>query len=127
MRTVGLKRSDAFHQEVHSLELMITAFLSTLPPLHQLDTAGSEDKPTLIAVHTLAHTAMIHLYQRFAPDDLVSYDKCAHAARACSTVITHITDPDFAFLDPILGVRSRLAFFAIPTDISSSALLDLGR
>ncbi|KAJ7141101.1 hypothetical protein C8R44DRAFT_866755 [Mycena epipterygia] len=99
----SLKRSDAFHQEVHSLELMITAFLSTLPPLHQLDTAGSEDKPTLIAVHTLAHTAMIHLYQRFAPDDLVSYDKCAHAARACSTVITHITNPDFAFLDPILG------------------------
>ncbi|KAJ7162230.1 hypothetical protein C8R46DRAFT_346459 [Mycena filopes] len=99
----GIKPSDAFHQEIQSLELTITAFVSTLPPLHQLSTAHPEDKPILIGVYTLAHTAIIHLYQRFAPDDAVSYDKCARAARACGTVITHITDPDFAFLDPILG------------------------
>ncbi|KAJ7122035.1 hypothetical protein C8R43DRAFT_51465 [Mycena crocata] len=98
-----IKPSDAFHQEIHSLELAISAFISTLPPLHQLDTTGSEEKPILIAIHTLAHAAMIHLYQRFAPDDPVSYDKCSRAARACGAVISQIADPDFAFLDPILG------------------------
>ncbi|KAJ7782518.1 hypothetical protein DFH07DRAFT_324892 [Mycena maculata] len=91
--------SDAFQ----ALDLTISAFISTLPPLHQLPSTGSEEKPILITVHTLAHAATIHLHQRLAPTHAVSYDKCSHAARACSTIITHITDSDFAFLDPILG------------------------
>ncbi|KAF7315953.1 Fungal-trans domain-containing protein [Mycena indigotica] len=98
-----IKPSDPLRQEIHSLELTIGAFLSTLPPLHTLDTVGPEDKPVLITAHTLVHTALIHLYQRFVPDDRVSYDKCARAARACGTIITHINDADFAFLDPILA------------------------
>ncbi|KAJ6594581.1 hypothetical protein B0H19DRAFT_65665 [Mycena capillaripes] len=98
-----IKPSDAFHQEIQSLELTITAFISTLPPLHQLATTGSEDRPILIAVHTLAQAAIINLHQRLAPDDPVSYDKCSRAARACGAIITHITEPDFVFLDPILG------------------------
>lgn len=98
-----IKPSDAFHQEVQSLELTITAFISTLPPLHQLEATDPETKPILVAVYTLAHAAMIHLYQPFSPDDPVSSDKCSRAARACGAVITHITDSEFAFLDPILG------------------------
>ncbi|KAF8143328.1 hypothetical protein K438DRAFT_1911086 [Mycena galopus ATCC 62051] len=98
-----VKLSDAFVQEIHALELTINAFLSTLPTLHQLASMGSESRSVLITVHTLTQAAIIHLHQRFAPDDPVSYDKCARAARACSTIITHITDPDFAYLDPVLG------------------------
>nr|GAT44451.1 predicted protein [Mycena chlorophos] len=98
-----LEPSDVLRQDVHNLELTISSFLATLPPLHTLDTVGAEDKPVLIAAHTLAHTALLHLHQRFVPDDRVSYDKCARAARACNTIITHLNDADFAFLDPILA------------------------
>ncbi|KAJ7502505.1 hypothetical protein B0H11DRAFT_640842 [Mycena galericulata] len=94
--------SDSFHQEVHALELTITAFIATLPPLHQLVATGSEDKPVLITIHTLAHAAILHLYQR-SLDDPVSFDKCSRAARACGAVITQLTDTDFPLLDPILG------------------------
>ncbi|KAJ7646575.1 hypothetical protein FB45DRAFT_177962 [Roridomyces roridus] len=93
--------SDSFRQEIHDLELTITAFVATLPSLHSL--TSSEERPMLLTVHTLAHAALIHLYQPFAPDDPVSYDKCSRAARACGSIITHITDSDFAYLDPILG------------------------
>ncbi|KAJ7803484.1 hypothetical protein B0H14DRAFT_2887702 [Mycena olivaceomarginata] len=98
-----IKPSDAFHQEIHALELTISAFVSTLPPLRQLASMGSETRAIFIAIHTLTQAAIIHLYQRFAPDDPVAYDKCSHAARACGAIITHITEPDFVFLDPILG------------------------
>jgi hypothetical protein len=120
LATPGIKPSDAFHQEIRSLELTITAFISTLPPLHQLETMVSEDKPILLAAHTLAHAAMIHLYQRFASDDAVSSDKCSRAARACGAVITHIMDADFPFLDPILGVRACSPFFIGPCLTSHS-------
>jgi hypothetical protein len=90
---------------------------------------GSETRAIFIAIHTLTQAAIIHLYQRFAPDDPVAYDKCSHAARACGAIITHITEPDFDFLDPILGVcgppfllcESAADFF-----FCSLALLDIG-
>ncbi|KAJ7049951.1 hypothetical protein C8F01DRAFT_1181078 [Mycena amicta] len=98
-----LKPSDTLRQDIQALELTIGAFISTLPPLHTLDTVRSEDRPVLIASHTLAHTALLHLYQPFSPDDPVSYEKCARATRACGTIITHLNDADFAYLDPILA------------------------
>ncbi|KAJ7233912.1 hypothetical protein C8J57DRAFT_1249569 [Mycena rebaudengoi] len=98
-----IKPSEAFLEEIQSLELVIAGFMSTLPPVQQLGIASAEDRPILIATHTLAHAAMIHLYQPFASDDPLSYDKCSQAARACGEVITQIIDSDFAFLDPILG------------------------
>ncbi|KAJ7252117.1 hypothetical protein B0H12DRAFT_1233997 [Mycena haematopus] len=98
-----VKLSDSFSQEIQALDLTIDTFVSTLPPLHQLATMGSEDRYVLITVHTLTQAAIIHLHQRFAPNDPVSYDKCSRAARTCGTIITHLTDPDFVFLDPILG------------------------
>ncbi|KAJ6591343.1 hypothetical protein B0H10DRAFT_784324 [Mycena sp. CBHHK59/15] len=98
-----IKPSDDFLREVESLELIITGFISTLPPVHQSSSAAAEDTPVLITIHTLAHAAIIHLYQRFAPDDPVSYEKCSRAARACGAVITQVTESDYVFLDPILG------------------------
>ncbi|KAJ6507398.1 hypothetical protein C8R47DRAFT_92897 [Mycena vitilis] len=114
-----IKPSDGFLQEVTSLELTITEFISTLPPIHQLSSRGPEDRPILVAVHILAQAAIIHLYQRFAPDDPVSYDKCSRAARACGAIITHITEPDFVFLDPILGPCWTLAAETLIRQISA--------
>jgi hypothetical protein len=125
---IGIKLSDAYHQEIHSLEVAISAFISTLPPLHQLATTGSEDRPILITVHTLAQAAIIHLYQRFAPDDPVAYDKCSRAARACGAVITHMTDPDFVFLEPIIGVCHLAVCSSSATDLFCLvALLGISR
>lgn len=106
---LGIKPSEAYLEEIQSLELIIAGFMSTLPPVQQLGIASAEDRPILVATHTLAHAAMIHLYQPFASDDPVSYDKCSQAARACGEVITQIMDSDFAFLDPILGVSFHVS------------------
>lgn len=73
-------------------------------PLDQLDAVTLEDKHTLIAAHTLAHTASIQLYRPFAQDDPIIFGKCTQAARACVAVIEHITEQDFGLVDPIIGV-----------------------
>ncbi|KAJ7213038.1 hypothetical protein GGX14DRAFT_619987 [Mycena pura] len=95
-----IKPSDAFHQEIRALEHTINAFVATLPPVHALDsTAAAEDKPLLVAAHTLAHAATIHLFQRAAPDGPAA----RAAARACGAVVAQLAEGDFAFLEPVLG------------------------
>ncbi|GLB37692.1 putative fungal specific transcription factor [Lyophyllum shimeji] len=98
-----MKQPSTCMQEVRALETTIAQFITTLMPLDQLDTASHEDKHTLLAAHTLAHTASIQLYRPFMQDDPVMFDKCARAARACVSVIKHISERDFNFLDPIIG------------------------
>jgi hypothetical protein len=46
---------------------------------------------------------MIHLHRTFALNDAVSFEKCSQASRACVSVVKHISDGDFAFLEPIIG------------------------
>jgi hypothetical protein len=89
---------------MQSLETAIAQFVATLVPLDQLDAVTLEDKHTLLAAHTLAHTALIQLYRPFAQDDPMTFDKSSQAARACVSVIEHITDQDFGLVDPIIGV-----------------------
>ncbi|KAK6996989.1 fungal-trans domain-containing protein [Favolaschia claudopus] len=113
------KLSDSLPQEIHAFELTINSFASTLPPLHQLTSMGPENRAVFIAIHTITQAAILHLYQRFAPDDPVSYDKCSRAARACGAVITQITDPDFVFLDPILGPCWTTAAETLLREVSS--------
>ena len=83
-------------------------------------------------MHTMAHTAYILLYQRFASmvgttgggrDDVnvnvgvnlglgmgsmgfgaTALEKCLNAARAVAVLVKHVADSDFEFLDPIIGV-----------------------
>ncbi|KAF8627219.1 hypothetical protein AX15_004481 [Amanita polypyramis BW_CC] len=99
----GAKMADILH-DVQPLEHSIAHFLSTLVNLEQLDTVSVEDKFSLLTTHTLAHTAMIQLYRSFSSDDAVSFEKCARAARSCIIIIKQLTDQDFSFLDPIIGV-----------------------
>jgi hypothetical protein len=65
-----------------------------------------DEKHGLIVTYSLAHTAMIHLHRTFALSDAVSFEKCSQASRACISVVKHISDGDFAFLEPIIGVRT---------------------
>ncbi|KAF8161055.1 hypothetical protein B0H34DRAFT_653334 [Crassisporium funariophilum] len=90
-------------EEIQSLEHTITLFLSTLIPIDQLDAVSPEEKHSLIMAHTLAHSAVIHLHRTLAMDDPMSFDKSSRAARTCVSVIKHISDRDFAFLEPITG------------------------
>ncbi|OBZ70760.1 hypothetical protein A0H81_09288 [Grifola frondosa] len=51
----------------------------------------------------LAHASMIRLHAPFMRDDPVSREKCLRAARSLILVTKHITELDFAFLDPLIG------------------------
>jgi hypothetical protein len=79
-----------------------------------------EDKHTLIAAHTLAHTASIQLYRPFTQDGPITFDKCSRAARACVSVIEHISEQDFGLVDPIIGVRLFTPLFVLIIDLSKS-------
>jgi len=98
----GAKMVDILH-DVQALEHSIAHFLSTLVNLEQLDAVSAEDKFSLLITHTLAHTSMIQLHRSSASDDVVSFEKCARAARSCIIIIKQLTDQDFVFLDPIIG------------------------
>lgn len=107
----GTKQPSTLTQEIQSLQTAITQFISTLIPLDQLDALLPEDKHTLLAAHTLAHTASLQLYRPFAQEDPAVFEKCSRSARACVSVIKHIGERDFGFLDPIIGVCSHSAYY----------------
>jgi hypothetical protein len=98
-----MSASNAFREEIQSLERTITRFIPTLIPVHQLEATMLEDKHALLIIHSLANAAMIHLYYRFGNDDQMSYEKALRAARSCVGIIKLIGDADFDFLDPIIG------------------------
>jgi hypothetical protein len=98
----SMKLSDVLH-ELQVIEHSIAHFSSTLINLEQLDAISAEDRFSLLVTHTLGHTAMIQLYRSFSPDDALSFEKCARAARSCIMTINQLSDQDFAFLDPIVG------------------------
>ncbi|KAK0475557.1 hypothetical protein IW261DRAFT_1567958 [Armillaria novae-zelandiae] len=97
------KPSPVNQDQIRALEITITRFLSTLPPVHSLDATMPDDRQILITVHTLAHASIIILHQPFARDDAHSYERSSRAARACASIIKSMTDSDFNFLDPIVG------------------------
>jgi hypothetical protein len=96
-------KTARFTDEMQSLEHTIALFLSTLIPINQLDTVLPEERHTLILTHTLAHCAMIYLHRPFALDNPISFEKSSQAARASVTVIAHLTERDYTFLEPIIG------------------------
>ncbi|KAG1889873.1 hypothetical protein F4604DRAFT_1876620 [Suillus subluteus] len=84
-----LAMSNAFTDDFQTLEHTIARFIPTLIPVHQLDATLTP--------------AMINLYYPFGADDPISYDKCLRAARCLVSIIKHIADADYEFLDPIIG------------------------
>ena len=103
-------KASRLSDEIQSLEHSITLFLSTLIPITQLDAVLPDEKHGLIVTYSLAQTAMIHLHRTFALSDAVSFEKCSQASRACISVVKQISDGDFAFLEPIIGVRDYYLF-----------------
>lgn len=87
------------------MEHTITLFLSRLVPVNQLDSVSPEERHSIIMAHTLAHSATIHLHRSFALDDAMSFEKSSQAAQACITLIKQLSERDFAFLEPMIGVR----------------------
>ncbi|KAF8828527.1 hypothetical protein HHX47_DHR3000157 [Lentinula edodes] len=92
-----------YPEEFQVLELTINRFLPTILPIHQLNATILEEKHTLIVVHTLIQVSVLMLYQRFAQDDPVTYDKCSAAAKACVAITKFISEQDYDYLDPIIG------------------------
>ena len=104
-RQTGSLASTVFSDNFTAFEHSIVRFTTTLLPLHQVGGAIPDDKFALLAIHSLAHAAMIALHAPFMRDDAVSRDKCLRAARAVIHVTKLIADADVDFLDPVIGVR----------------------
>ncbi|KAK7001308.1 hypothetical protein R3P38DRAFT_3284162 [Favolaschia claudopus] len=127
-RRVGANQAAAAHQTkprqccINASEPWIaSAYLKNVDTSFRRPPSGGDAS---VCVETVVsplsgEAAILHLYQRFAPDDPVSYDKCSRAARACGAVITQITDPDFVFLDPILGPCWTTAAETLLREVSS--------
>jgi hypothetical protein len=112
-RGTGLAPSTAFTDDFQNLEHTITRFVPTLIPVQQLDATTPQVKHAFLTNHTLAHAAIIHLYYTFGTEDPASYEKCLRAARSIVTTIKHLSEVDFDFLDPIIGVRSCFCIVSI--------------
>ncbi|KAH8825109.1 hypothetical protein DL96DRAFT_1557809 [Flagelloscypha sp. PMI_526] len=95
--------TDLMRDEIRVMDVTILAFLSSLLPLHQLDSALPETRRLVLTAYTLAHTATIHLYRRFAKDDPVSYDKCLQSASNIVGVCRLASGHDHGYLDPVIG------------------------
>lgn len=119
-------------QEFQALELTISRFVATLLPAHQL-TAGlpDEDRRGHLAVHTLAHAALVQLHMRFARQgDLQSVEKCVRAAHSAAQLSRLLTENDYEYIDPVFGVSlmSRSgSYLDREADTFFLALLDDGR
>jgi hypothetical protein len=101
----GAALPHAMQQQFFGFEGLTARFIATLLPLNQLDAAVPEMKLSLVASHTLAHASLIRLNFRFDESSSpVAHEKCVRAARACVNVIRHLSEPEYAFLDPILAV-----------------------
>lgn len=103
-RRPGSLASGSFSENFGAFEHSIMRFTTTLLPLHQVGGAIPEDKYALIVIHSLAHASMIRLHAPFMRDDGVSREKAIRAARSLIHVTKLITDADFEFLDPVIGV-----------------------
>lgn len=115
----GLAPSTAFTDDFQNLENTINRFLPTLIPVQQLDATTPDDKHAFLTNHTLAHGAIIHLYYPFGTEDPASYEKSLRSARSIVSIIKHLSEVDFDFLDPIIGVRS---FLGSPQTIQLNSL-----
>lgn len=122
-----MKLSNSFIDEMQALELSITRFIPTLVPIHQLDGAMPEDRYIYLAAHTLAHSAIMHLYRPFSRDDPGAYQKCLRGARAVVAIINNLGDRDYDLLDPMVGVRYHVGTptWCLLTWSFSLALLDI--
>lgn len=89
---------------MRTLEHSIALFLSTLVPINQLDALLPGERHSVVLAYTLAHSATIYLHRGFALEDSMSFDQSSRASRACIAVIKYISERDFAFLEPIIGV-----------------------
>ena len=123
-----LKGADTYQREERdSLERSITRFISTLVPIHQLEsTTLADERQRLLVTHSLAHAAIIHLSRNSAHSDAVAYDKCGRAARAIVRVTEHIGEGDLKYLDPIIGVSLHaFSFSFVPFTNVKICLVDM--
>ena len=108
----GLALPSGFTDEFQAIEQAITRFLSSQIPIHQLETALPEDRQACITAYTLANAAMIHLSSLFGDRDPTAYEKSLRAAKCCVSIVKYITEADYEFLDPVLGVCIHALFQA---------------
>ncbi|KAJ3537951.1 hypothetical protein NMY22_g5379 [Coprinellus aureogranulatus] len=99
----GMAVSAKMVEDINKLEHTVALYLSTLMPVDQLDRLGLEDKLSTIVSHTIAQTAVLFLHRHFASENPISAEKCARASQVCVSLVKHLGEKDFLFLDPVMG------------------------
>lgn len=60
----------------------------------------------LAVIHTLTHVAKIQLQHTVALKEFGSHKKCLAAGRAVTAIIRQLSEFDYPYLDPIIGVSN---------------------
>jgi hypothetical protein len=107
--TTGLPNlSDALIEQSNAVETTISRFAAGLLPVHELSAVLATDKHSLLVVHSLAQYALIQLHFHLSGGtDAVRHETCLQAARAILFVVSHVSDADYDYLDPLIGVRAQ--------------------
>ncbi|KZT03463.1 uncharacterized protein LAESUDRAFT_729034 [Laetiporus sulphureus 93-53] len=99
-------RHDSDWLEHRSLEMSLAQFSTNLPEITRRTPQIAVDIE-LVSVHTLIHTATIHLNRAHLEASLASFEKCLAAANAVATIISKLAESDYGHLDPINGTCWR--------------------
>lgn len=66
----------------------------------------------LVVMQTLVYTGTIHLHRDTLDIQRQSYEKCALAANAVTTLIGQLSESDYDLICPIISVSARVLFTA---------------
>lgn len=100
---------SAFRDSFSSLSRLIDTFRDSLVLPNQLPTPTPTMMRGLVVAHSIAHMAAIQL-NNTAPShaDPNARRKCVAAARAILNIIVSVPLQHFAYINPVMGVRSML-------------------
>lgn len=115
----GQPISAAFRAEVDTLESAVSGFTGSLLPLDDVPSLSDHARRSFAVTYTLAHASTIQMYCVCAKTNTSSHERCLGAQRAIAAVLECLPLTDLPFLDPIIGVRTRI--FSAPASVCSVA------
>lgn len=98
----------AFWDEFQSIESCVSrcfATLTSVPP-RGTNLNGLSVRCSLVFVHTALLVCIILLHHALAVENADSRNKSLNAANQAVMMIGEVSDSEFEFLDPLLGVRT---------------------
>ena len=93
--------AEQFWADFQTVDAAIARLAASVPPAREADAPRVDH--ALFVVHALLHAATIQLHSPFALEDPASRQKSAAIAAQAVSMIHLLDEPEYAFLDPIMG------------------------